>query len=165
MKQKITQMKLVRYLFTALLALLFVNCSKERSSEEPKSNTQGEHTISSKQAEAESSSKDYELSADGLTLIKWKNTSTQNLDMNRDSQLRKITSIGEDAFRDFSNLKTVHIASSVTRIGSRAFEGCSNLTSINIPNSVRDIGKSAFWSCIYNHRTTKTNQKYPSVNL
>ena len=33
MKQKITQMRLVRYLFTALLALLFVNCSKERSSE------------------------------------------------------------------------------------------------------------------------------------
>lgn len=24
---------------------------------------------------------------------------------------------------------------------------------------------SAFLLCIYNHRTTKTNQKYPSVNL
>ncbi len=23
----------------------------------------------------------------------------------------------------------------------------------------------AFYLCIYNHRTTKTNQKYPSVNL
>ena len=23
----------------------------------------------------------------------------------------------------------------------------------------------AFSNCIYNHRTTKTNQKYPSVNL
>lgn len=22
-----------------------------------------------------------------------------------------------------------------------------------------------FYDCIYNHRTTKTNQKYPSVNL
>lgn len=22
-----------------------------------------------------------------------------------------------------------------------------------------------FYFCIYNHRTTKTNQKYPSVNL
>ena len=22
-----------------------------------------------------------------------------------------------------------------------------------------------FYGCIYNHRTTKTNQKYPSVNL
>ena len=25
--------------------------------------------------------------------------------------------------------------------------------------------RGAFWNCIYNHRTTKTNQKYPSVNL
>ena len=24
---------------------------------------------------------------------------------------------------------------------------------------------AAFYHCIYNHRTTKTNQKYPSVNL
>ena len=24
---------------------------------------------------------------------------------------------------------------------------------------------SLFYYCIYNHRTTKTNQKYPSVNL
>lgn len=27
------------------------------------------------------------------------------------------------------------------------------------------LGISAIVSCIYNHRTTKTNQKYPSVNL
>ena len=158
-------MRLARYLFTAVLALLFVNCSKGRSSDEPKSYTQGEHTTSSKQAEDEISTDNYHLSADGLTLIKWKNPSTQNLDMNRDSQLRKITFIGKDAFGECRNLKNVHIASSVTSIGERAFLNCRSLTSINIPNSVRDIGKSAFWSCIYNHRTTKTNQKYPSVNL
>ena len=240
MTQKITQMKLARYLFMAVLALLFVSCSKGRSSNEPKPNN-GEQTTSSKQAEEEivlgqrevtlqvgetskvtlrgaknarvetsnsnlveaalieqetalslkglqagegtvrvfssnryaelrvvvkaneanpnnvSNGKDivgdkvspdnYELSTDGLTLIKWKSTSTQNLDMNRDSQLRKITSIGEDAFRNFSNLKTVHIASSVTRIGSGAFEGCSSLTSINIPSSVTSIESSAFNGC------------------
>ena len=240
MTQKITQMKLARYLFTAVLALLFVSCSKGRSSNEPKPNN-GEQTTSSKQAEEEivlgqrevtlqvgetskvtlrgaknarvetsnsnlveatlieqetavslkglqagegtvrvfssnryaelrvvvkaneanpnnvSNGKDivgdkvspdnYELSADGLTLIKWKNTSTQNLDMNSDSQLRKITSIGDDAFRNFSSLKTVHIASSVTRIGSGAFEGCSSLTSINIPSFVVSIESSAFNGC------------------
>ncbi len=240
MTQKITQMKLARYLFTAVLALLFVSCSKGRSSNEPKPNN-GEQTTSSKQAEEEivlgqrevtlqvgetskvtlrgaknarvetsnsnlveatlieqetavslkglqagegtvrvfSSNRyaelrvvvkaneanpnnvsngkdivgdkvspaDYTLSADGLTLIKWKNTSTQNLDMNSDSQLRKITSIGEDAFRNFSSLKTVHIASSVTRIGSGAFDGCRSLTSINIPSSVTSIESSAFQGC------------------
>ena len=34
-----------------------------------------------------------------------------------------------------------------------------------VPASVTTIGKGAFVNCIYNHRTTKTNQKYPSVNL
>lgn len=240
MTQKITQMKLARYLFTAVLALLFVSCSKGRSSNEPKPNN-GEQTTSSKQAEEEivlgqrevtlqvgetskvtlrgaknarvetsnsnlveatlieqetavslkglqagegtirvfssnryaelrvvvkaneaspnniSNGKDivgdkvspdnYELSADGLTLIKWKNTSTQNLDMNSDAQLRKITSIGEDAFRNCKGLKTVHIASAATRIGSGAFEGCSSLTSVDIPSSVTGIESSAFYRC------------------
>ena len=240
MMQKITQMKLARYLFTAVLALLFVSCSKGRSSNEPKPNN-GEQTTSSKQAEGEivlgqrevtlqvgetskvtlrgvknarvetsnsnlveatlieqetavslkglqagegtvrvfssnryaelrvvvkaneanpnnsSNGKDivgdkvspdnYELSVDGLTLIKWKNTSTQNLDMNRDSQLRKITSIGDDAFSDCRNLKNVHIASSVTRIGEGAFRECRGLENIHIPNSVTSIEGSAFSDC------------------
>ena len=46
-----------------------------------------------------------------------------------------------------------------------AFEGCTNLKVVNIPASVKDISDRAFDNCIYNHRTNKTNQKYPSVNL
>ena len=57
------------------------------------------------------------------------------------------------------------IPNSVTTIGKSAFSNCRSLTSINIPNSVTTIEERAFVGCIYNHRTTKTNQKYPSVNL
>ena len=57
------------------------------------------------------------------------------------------------------------IPASVTSIGKNAFGRCETLKSITIPNSVTSIGKGAFKGCIYNHRTTKTNQKYPSVNL
>ena len=61
-------------------------------------------------------------------------------------------------------VKRIIIGDGVTRIGEYAFYNCSS-TSITIPNSVTRIGEYAFSYCIYNHRTTKTNQKYPSVNL
>ena len=240
MTQKFTQMRLVRYLFTAVLTLLFINCSKGHSSERSKPNN-GEQTTSSKQSEEEigfgqreltlqvgetakvtlhgvrnpriessnnnlveatlieqgtavslkglqagegtirvfSSNRhaelrviakaneedsnnpfngmsilgdkisydNYILSADGLTLVKWKNTSTQNLDMNRDPRLRKITFIGNYAFRECRNLKNIRIPNSATRIGRGAFEERSSLTSINIPNSVTSIGEWAFSRC------------------
>ena len=38
-------------------------------------------------------------------------------------------------------------------------------TSITIGDSNFAHEMSTFSYCIYNHRTTKTNQKYPSVNL
>ena len=57
------------------------------------------------------------------------------------------------------------VPDNVTCIGEYAFERCESLKSIKIPNSVVNIGEGAFFQCIYNHRTTKTNQKYPSVNL
>lgn len=52
----------------------------------------------------------------------------------------------------------------VTDLGGWAFSGCSQLKYISIPNAT-SVGECAFANCIYNHRTTKTNQKYPSVNL
>ena len=50
-------------------------------------------------------------------------------------------------------------------IGEKAFTDCSRLTSLTLPVGITSIGYDAFDGCIYNHRTTKTNQKYPSVNL
>jgi len=76
-----------------------------------------------------------------------------------------VTTIGEGAFNGCYSLTSINIPNSVTTIGKLAFNGCYSLTSINIPNSVTTIENRAFEGCIYNHRTTKTNQKYPSVNL
>ena len=76
-----------------------------------------------------------------------------------------VTTIGEGAFWGCDSLTSINIPNSVTKIEGGAFRHCKSLTNINIPNSVTTIGNSAFSGCIYNHRTTKTNQKYPSVNL
>ena len=73
--------------------------------------------------------------------------------------------IGNWAFEFCNSLTSINIPNSVTTIGKCAFNGCKSLISINIPNSVTTIGEYVFNGCIYNHRTTKTNQKYPSVNL
>ena len=100
------------------------------------------------------SSDDYELSADGLTLNYWRNKSTQNLDMNRDSRLRKITFIGKSAFSYCHSLTSINIPSSVTSIGERAFYDCSSLTNVTIPSSVTSIEQGAFSYC---HSLTSIN--------
>ncbi len=76
-----------------------------------------------------------------------------------------LTTFGYNAFGSCKSLKAVKIPSGVTAIPSSCFSECSSLESVTIPEGVTAIGGTAFYNCIYNHRTTKTNQKYPSVNL
>ena len=78
---------------------------------------------------------------------------------------KTVTTIGKFAFADCNTLVNIIIPNSVVNIERGVFFNCKSLTNIDIPKSVRNIGISAFALCIYNHRTTKTNQKYPSVNL
>ena len=58
-----------------------------------------------------------------------------------------VTSIGEKAFADCSELTSVTIPDSVTSIEDRAFAECSELTSVTIPVLVTSIGASAFTNC------------------
>ena len=60
---------------------------------------------------------------------------------------KSVTSIGNNAFYRCSSLTNVTIGSSVTSIGTFAFYRCSSLTSVTIPNSVTDIGAMAFSNC------------------
>ena len=58
-----------------------------------------------------------------------------------------ITSIGETAFFDCTNLTSIEIPNSVTSIGNQAFFYCTNLTSITIPNNVTSMGNYPFAYC------------------
>ena len=117
----------------------------------------------------------WHLTDNGVLTISGKGEMNDYLDYNRSpwskSDIKRIiigdgvTTIGVFAFYGCNALTSVTIPNSVTTIGYGTFSGCNALTSVTIPNSVTTIGGSAFYNCIYNHRTTKTNQKYPSVNL
>ena len=58
-----------------------------------------------------------------------------------------VTSIGQWAFENCSQLTSVIIPNSITSFESFAFNGCSSLTSIFIPNSVISIGAQSFYGC------------------
>ena len=58
-----------------------------------------------------------------------------------------VTRIGNDAFIEFRNLKSIYIPDSIIRIGVRAFYLCTSITSVSMPNSVTSIGTSAFSGC------------------
>lgn len=59
-----------------------------------------------------------------------------------------ITSIGYDAFGDFTNITELKLPSRLEEIGKMAFKKCSSLKSLIIPASVKSIGEYAFSSCI-----------------
>ena len=60
--------------------------------------------------------------------------------------LLPVTSIGDSAFYNATNLTGVTIPNSVTNIDG-AFVGCTSLTQVTIPNSVTSFGGGVFADC------------------
>ncbi|MBR5429697.1 MAG: leucine-rich repeat protein, partial [Firmicutes bacterium] len=58
-----------------------------------------------------------------------------------------VTSIGDRALQECTNLTSVSIPEGVTSIGLYAFDNCVSLTSISIPSSLTSISGGAFLSC------------------
>lgn len=66
-----------------------------------------------------------------------------------------VTAIGNDVFRDNSDITAVYIPEGVETIGDAAFASCSNLQYVNIPKTVTSISGYAFRDC----------DKLPSINV
>ena len=60
---------------------------------------------------------------------------------------KKVTRIGNSAFKDRTELTSVTIPDGVTYIVDCAFFGCTSLETVTIPNSVINICSSAFYNC------------------
>lgn len=57
----------------------------------------------------------------------------------------KVTSIGDNAFKNHKKLKSVTLGKYITKIGIRSFYGCKSLKKISISsNRLKSVGKYAF---------------------
>ncbi|MCM1310536.1 MAG: leucine-rich repeat domain-containing protein [Bacteroides sp.] len=58
-----------------------------------------------------------------------------------------VTSIGQQAFQECTNLKTIQLPSTLKLIDQWAFYGCTGLTSIELPESLEELVTYAFQRC------------------
>ena len=59
----------------------------------------------------------------------------------------EVVAIGDRAFQNRTDLRTVMIPDSVTRINGNAFYGCSNLANVTLSKNLESMGNSAFGNC------------------
>ena len=77
----------------------------------------------------------------------------------------RVTSIGEEAFKNDSKIKELTIGNNVKEIGARAFEGCSNLKKVTINGNDKHIDYRAFFNCeklktiIFNGSNTRMEEE------
>ena len=95
---------------------------------------------------------DYQLSADGTTLIAWKNENTTDLNLKDDPVLGKITSIDNNdrytgVFRKHPKLKSIILPENLTHLEDEAFNECSKLESITFPDKFTTILERTFKQC------------------
>ena len=90
---------------------------------------------------------EYTVADGNATITKFNSTTTDAVTIPSTIDDYPVTAIGEKAFQNCINLKSVTIPNGVTSIGEYAFLSCTSLKSVDIPNSVTSIGISAFYSC------------------
>ena len=59
---------------------------------------------------------------------------------------KSVVEIGDSAFKNYEELKSIEIPETIQRIGNQSFSNCRSLTSIKLPN-VTSIGDGAFEGC------------------
>ncbi|MDO4228518.1 MAG: leucine-rich repeat domain-containing protein [Capnocytophaga sp.] len=132
MKKNLT--KLVVVLFITIMA---TGCRKDDNNDIPSS--------------------DYELSTDGKILVKWLNVETTTINMQNDSKLKEVTTIGKEAFRLHEKLTSITFSENLKTIGEEAFFG-TKLTEIVIPENVTLVQEEAFSKTDAVSATVKSNQ-------
>ncbi len=86
----------------------------------------------------------YRLITDGTTLVGISVTTDEDIHVVIPEGIK---SIGEKAFMDIANLKTVSLPETLVYIDSVAFARCTALENVTFPDSLQFIGTGAFYEC------------------
>lgn len=76
------------------------------------------------------------------------------------SEMKAVIMDKEDMAKERTKLLSLRICQTLIALGF-----CDDVRQVLVQLNVDARSMSDELICIYNHRTTKTNQKYPSVNL
>ncbi|WP_315499492.1 leucine-rich repeat domain-containing protein [Capnocytophaga gingivalis] len=89
-----------------------------------------------------------QFEADGYTLSKWLDMSSEEVDFTQIPALKNIGMIGEGAFKGLTQLKKIVLPSSLEYIDFDAFAHCSSLESVKLQgNNLDEIARGAFSDC------------------
>lgn len=90
---------------------------------------------------------DYETLSTGAVGITRYYGSSETVVIPRTINGRRVSYIGNSAFKSCKNMKSVVIPNTVTSIGKWAFAGCGSLESVTFPTSLSSIEAYAFVNC------------------
>jgi len=77
----------------------------------------------------------------------WNNSTFKNFTELKSFSGEGLTSIGNYAFRDCTNLALTSLPEGLTSIGNNAFQSCTNLALTSLPEGLTSIGDNAFNEC------------------
>ncbi len=83
--------------------------------------------------------------ADGTLMITGADGDPRRLDIPAEIGGRKVSAIGEGAFRGRASLRSVTLPEGLRTIGSRAFSDCTSLKEIVFPSTLEEAGPLAFF--------------------
>lgn len=91
----------------------------------------------------------YELSNDesSYSLTAYTGKGIDNVEIPSQYNSKPVISVGEQAFYQKTDIKTVTIPDTIVSIGDRAFCGCTSLDGVTLPDSVTTLGSNAFSIC------------------
>lgn len=101
----------------------------------------------SSETQKESGNYRYTVKTDGTVKITGFNGTKKYISIPQTIEGKKVTEIGQNAFRNNQNMVRLNIPENVTDIEDEAFANCNNLEKLTLPNTLKKIGNYAFSVC------------------